>query len=348
MYASMNYLSKRIAPRKSFAKPQCGAVLILAILIVALVAGLSIKFAGDYQLGLARAEGRWHGAQARAYSYSAEGAAIKILASDDASYDSLDEPWAVEIPIEVEGGGLFITITDASAQFNLNSLAGALDPAKSPEDPTRYTPSQRMFVRLLQTFSEDVRSTSEAAAILEAVIDWADADNNPSGSNGAEEDYYLSLPDPYRPANAEFRSLEELQMVRGITPALMRVLRPFVTVMGQEQGKLVNVNTMPLAIYRSVNVDAVLTPLDITQAESLQKELPSAGHYTQLADFQTSFNRIQGASGQLDMANLSVKTDFLWLTTRAQIGDQRRTGRSLLKRDLTLSTFTVVRREDVY
>lgn len=330
---------------RKFLHRQCGAVLIMALLIVALVVGLSIKFAGDYQLGLARAEGRWHGAQARAYTYSAEGAVIKMLEKDDPSYDSPDETWALEMPIEVDGGKLFISVRDADSLFNLNSLISQkpLDPNKDPMDATRYTAPQRMFIRLLQTFPELVRSPAEAAGILEAVVDWTDGADGPSGSNGAEEDYYLSQPDPYRPANMVFRSLEELQMIRGISPELMRELRPFVTVLESADGP--NINTMSPRLFRCVNVKTDLTPLDEAKASSLQTP-PSSGHYSNLSEFDTALNSVFGAGSDVDKESLMVTTKFFWLTTEAQIGDQRRTGRSLLKRGTP--TFTVARREEVY
>jgi len=38
---------------------QRGMVLILVLLVVALVVGLSVKYASQFQLGMARAESRW-------------------------------------------------------------------------------------------------------------------------------------------------------------------------------------------------------------------------------------------------------------------------------------------------
>jgi general secretion pathway protein K len=315
-----------------------GAVLILALLIVALVAGLGIKFASDYQLGLARAEGRWHGAQARAYVYSAEGFVITNLSKDSTNYDSLDELWAEPIPQEVEGGRLLISITDANSQFNLNNLATPLVAGKASGDATRYSDSQRMFIRLLQMFPELVPEPSNAVEIVESIVDWTDPDNDPS-DNGAEESYYLSLVDPYQPANAPFRSIEELRLVRGITPELMQVLRPFITVFRDKQ--LMNVNTMAPIFYRCINVTTDLNPLPEGQAAAL---LPKDQSYKQKNEFVDAVARALGAGVAAD-SDFEVKTDLFWLTTRVEIGEQRRTARSLLHRDQPL--FTVVRREEV-
>jgi len=341
----MNYHNSSAQTRcVAFPRNERGAVLILALLIVALVAGLGIKFAGDYQLGLARAEGRWHGAQARAYSYSAEGAALRILSQDNTpNYDSPDEgTWAAEIPVEVEGGALLISITDANSQLNLNSLARPLDPNKFPLEADRYDPAQRMFIRLLQLFPDIVHSPDEAAGILEAVVDWIDADDNPSGNNGAENSYYLGLADPYQPANVGFRSVEELQMVRGITPDLMRALRPYITVLNSTQG--MNVNTMEPLLYRCINASSDLKPLDEATANALK---PKSGEpYKEKGEFEAALSKVLSVASGIDKENLTTATDLFWLKTQADIGDQRRTARSLLARGTPL--FKVVRREEVY
>jgi general secretion pathway protein K len=333
---------------------QQGVILIMVLLIVALVAGLGIKFASDYQLGLARAEARWHGAQARAYLFSGEGAAIKFLASDDPAVDHPLDLWAGENTVELEdnAGRLLIVVKDANSKFNLNNLVGALDPAKSSQDSTRYTANQRMFIRLLQALpnTEEVNrpliaSTEEATGILEAIVDWMDQDNDPAGSKGAENDYYLSLADSYRAANQLFRSVEELQMVRGVTPAVMRALRPYITVLMPAEP--INMNTMDVFLYRAINTATELSPITQEQATSLSQGHPSgATYFSSTAELDTAWTKLNtGTSGKVDSEILTVKTNYFWLTTTVEVGDQRRVGCSLLQRGAP--QFKVVRREDV-
>jgi general secretion pathway protein K len=52
--------------------------------------------------------------------------------------------------------------------------------------------------------------------IVDSILDWRDK-NNFHRINGAENDYYLSLPDPYQCKNGDFDSVEELLLVRGVT-----------------------------------------------------------------------------------------------------------------------------------
>lgn len=340
------YLTSR---RNKFSRER-GVVLIMVLLIVALVAGLSIKFAADYQLGMTRAEARWYGAQARAYLFSGEGAAIKFLANDDPNVDYRDELWGQQVPIMLPDsmGNLFISVDDANSRFNLNSILDPLEAEKGSLEPTRYKPAQRMFIRLLQALPNEqdpnmplVPSPEAAAAILEAVVDWADPANGTSGGGGAENDYYLSQPDPYQAANAPFRSIEELRLVRGVTPAMMKALRPLLSAL--DPGERMNINTIPAILYRCINLSTDLTPLSESQASALKGEVPTVGYYANPSDFDAAWKKINATSGEVDK-DITTKTQYFWLTTVVQIGDQRRVGRSLLKRGNPL--FSVVRREE--
>jgi general secretion pathway protein K len=55
--------------------------------------------------------------------------------------------------------------------------------------------------------------------IVDSIMDWRDQDNF-HRANGAENEYYLALPEPYKCKNGDFTSIEELLLVRGITPEI--------------------------------------------------------------------------------------------------------------------------------
>lgn len=55
--------------------------------------------------------------------------------------------------------------------------------------------------------------------IVDSIMDWRDKDSL-HRLNGAEDDYYLSLPQPYKSKNGDFTSIEELLLVRGVTPGI--------------------------------------------------------------------------------------------------------------------------------
>lgn len=57
-------------------------------------------------------------------------------------------------------------------------------------------------------------------SIADAILDWLDPDDE-SRLLGAERDYYSSLDPPYEPRNGPLHSVEELLLVRDVTPALL-------------------------------------------------------------------------------------------------------------------------------
>src|SRR5437763_1240114 len=66
-------------------------------------------------------------------------------------------------------------------------------------------------------------------ALLDALLDWTDADDAPRPL-GAERAYYLGLAPPYAPRNGPLASVGELALVRGFTRPAVERLRPHVTV----------------------------------------------------------------------------------------------------------------------
>ncbi len=92
-------------------------------------------------------------------------------------------------------------VNDEAAKINLNTIM-ALDPSGK----TLYN-----LLMALPNMTPDV---------ADAIVDWIDSDNKPR-ANGAEEDYYQTLTPPYHCKNGPLDSLEELLLVRGVTPELL-------------------------------------------------------------------------------------------------------------------------------
>lgn len=55
--------------------------------------------------------------------------------------------------------------------------------------------------------------------VVDSILDWRDP-NDFYRANGAENDYYLSLKEPYYCKNGNLDSIEELLLIRGVTPDL--------------------------------------------------------------------------------------------------------------------------------
>lgn len=56
--------------------------------------------------------------------------------------------------------------------------------------------------------------------IADAILDWIDSDND-QRQLGAEQEYYSALSPPYAPRNGPLGSIEELLLVRDVTPSLL-------------------------------------------------------------------------------------------------------------------------------
>jgi general secretion pathway protein K len=166
-------------------------------------------------------------------------AAARIALREDAGnndYDTLDEVWSRPVPpIDLGEGTIHIVVEDEERKINLNRLV--LPNGNAPDD-------QRIavFRRLLELLELD-------PSLADAVVDWLDNDDAPR-VGGAESPYYLSLPFPYKAKNDFFDTIDELRLVRGMTPETFEKLRPFVTL--YSSGK-VNLNTAPKPVLMALS-----------------------------------------------------------------------------------------------
>ena len=93
-------------------------------------------------------------------------------------------------------------LEDESTRLNLNTLM-AVD---------KLLPgSGKTFLMALPGMTED---------IADAIMDWLDTDEEPR-ELGAEIEYYSGLSPPYAPKNGPLETVEELLLVRGVTPELL-------------------------------------------------------------------------------------------------------------------------------
>ncbi|KHE93169.1 putative type II secretion system protein K [Candidatus Brocadiaceae bacterium S225] len=91
---------------------------------------------------------------------------------------------------------------------------------------------------------------SDADIITDSILDWIDA-NDLTHINGAEDEYYGSLPDPYKSKDAPFYSIEEMTLVQGVTPEIFENIKDFITVYGDKEIS-VNVNLASKEILSSI------------------------------------------------------------------------------------------------
>ncbi|MEN8265155.1 MAG: hypothetical protein ABFR82_17045 [Nitrospirota bacterium] len=98
------------------------------------------------------------------------------------------------------GRGTFeYTISDEDGKLNLNKVS---------------------IDQLKNLFLDSGVDVSDVDIIVDSIMDWRDT-NDLHMLNGAEEDYYRSLDNPYSCKDGPFDSVEELLLVRGMTPEIL-------------------------------------------------------------------------------------------------------------------------------
>lgn len=128
--------------------------------------------------------------------------------------DDLEEPWAEVSPAwPVEHGEISGRIEDANRYFNLNSLVDEQGAARAEQ--------VRICRRLFTLIDLD-------ASLVDALVDWLDADNRPFGTGGAEAAAYLDR--PYQVKNSRLDRWSELSLVRGFDRQVMQKLAAVATV----------------------------------------------------------------------------------------------------------------------
>lgn len=157
----------------------------------------------------------------------------KSLVRSDANFDvdTLTDAWAAQrarfqrIALH---GGTFSLVTDG------------LSPVVDEERKVNLNhTSVEIVSRLLQRVSGLDRDESDE--LVYNLLDWMDSDSFFGHPDyGAEDSYYENLRKPYSAKDAPYEVLDELLLVKGMTPEIFTRIKPFITVYGSGQ---VNLNT---------------------------------------------------------------------------------------------------------
>jgi general secretion pathway protein K len=283
-----------------------GVALITVLLVVAIATILAVGMVRSQHMALERAGGLFSQDQAMLYTQGAEDFARELLRQDydddkhgNHMVDHPGEAWAQPFPpFPVDGGVVNARITDLQGRFNVNRLWH--DNAPDPE-------AAAIFQRLLRNL--DLPQT-----LVPALTDWLDADGDPSGADGAEDDFYSRLEVPYRAANQPLADISELLLVKGFTPDVVAKLRPHVCAL--PGSALINVNTADPVV-----LSALVDGLSMHNAEDVSSQRPAKG-YASVDDFLSGsvFNGLDSGEKSSLRSELDVRTHYFRLLTDADIG----------------------------
>jgi general secretion pathway protein K len=287
---------------------QRGVAIIMVLLIVAMATVLAAYLAQQQQLWQRQVESQFDRNQARRLGIAGIDWARAVLA-DDARANTTDhagEMWALRLPaMPVDNGEVLGVIEDRQGLFNLNSVV---------VNGISSAPNIVQFQRLLNLLGLPVQ-------LATALADWIDSDSEEQPSGGAEDKYYLSLPNPYRSANRPLVEIGELSKIKGFDERTIARLRPYVSTLPISLP--INVNFAPAEV-----LSAMIPDLSLSDTRMLIQQR-SGKPYKDVNDF---IQRLPRQSTQMNAADFSVSSSFFWVTGRARVANSQVTTQALLQR----------------
>ncbi|MBE1159404.1 general secretion pathway protein GspK [Dyella acidiphila] len=202
----------------------------VALLLVMWACTLLAILLGGYA-ALAHTEGlqsTYQFQQTRAH-YAAEAGLMRAIYALQAP--NINDRWIADgrvYPFAYEGAKVGISVISESGKVDLN--------ASSPD----------LLANLFRNAGVDPQ---HAAAIAQAIVDWRSFPMTPQQVAQRTAAYTAAGRD-YGPRNGPFASVEELQMVLGMTPALYDTVAPYVTIWSGRASP--DPNTAPLLALASI------------------------------------------------------------------------------------------------
>ena len=242
-------------------KSERGVALLAVLLGIALMTLVVVDFAMTSGLGFVSAANQAN--ELRAYYLARSGVNIGLgmLAADaradahsDSPTDTLNDAWAMAFPtMPLEGGNVSLSIVDETRKLNINAMVDQ-----------NGTPNQAAIQRVQRLFT----ILNVDTALIAGIVQWI-TPGGPNAIGGGGADYYLALRPPYQPRGGPMPTIADLQLVKGINEAVFNRLRPFLTVMPENQ---VNANTASPQVLASLEPE-LMEDQKIVEEIIMQREV---------------------------------------------------------------------------
>lgn len=195
------------------------------------------------------------GAEARSIGTAIIEDVRMLLAEDETpGFDALNAPWS-------RNEELFhnrqLGVTRASVGYVVAADKPFADEDFSVwyglADEERRLNVNKAPLEVLERMLEEVAGLGslDSRPLAAAIVDWRDEDDSPE-KYGAEASYYKTLNPPYACRDAPFQLIEELMLVKGMTPEIYRQTSPHLTVFGTGA---VNINTTTAPVLVCLGLD---------------------------------------------------------------------------------------------
>lgn len=309
-------------------KSERGAALLTVLLLVAVMAVIASMMLGRLSLATSLAANGQSLSQARLYSAAAENLAIsqiQTLVEADPARTTNATGWVGrEFSLPFENGGATGRVTDGGNCFNLNSVVTG----EKGNYTARNTGIQQFRTLMIAL---DIPA-GQADIVAGSLADWIDSDQS-AQREGAEDGYYASLDTPYLTADQLVADVTELRAVRGVTPEIYTVLRPWICALPMAELSPINVNT--LTPDQAILLH-MLAPesIDRRRAVDVIAARPADG-YSGTVEFWQKMAANPSVIPQAVTTQTQVRTRWFLLDMTIRIGDTELIERALIDGSLT-------------
>lgn len=295
-----------------------GMALLITIMTVVLLVAVTIKFHKTTWWNFLGANNFRVGVQLKTIASSGVNIAVAVLEKDggENQFDSFLDSWAIlanqQFTELFPTGTLRLEVVDLSGRLPINSLVVGKVDGKQIGDEATTRELRTLLFRMLISGAFAVDNETEARGIIDAIVDWLDEDDKES-EYGAENGHYQSLEKPYACKNKPLQTVEELLLVKGITPALLfgspetKGLADCLTVY-QKDGKI-NLNTAAPLILK--NLDPLIDDQLVEKIDTYRKDKNN----TEYLKDPNWYRSIIGWPGDivLNQTILTVKSTFFMI-----------------------------------
>jgi general secretion pathway protein K len=184
---------------------------------------------------------------------------------------------------EFDGAVVRIVLRDESAKIDINQASEAL---------------------LKGLLKNAGLNEEEVARLADAIADWLDPDDF-RRPNGAEARDYEAAGRSYKPANAEFESIDELRLVLNMTPELFRKLRGLLTVNSSRTG-FNSLSAPPEILYAIPEVKPDAVEQYVAQRELAWAENQPLAPFVPALPYASLNNAVYNIVARADTADGSV------------------------------------------
>jgi general secretion pathway protein K len=313
-------------------KDDKGIALILTITLIGLIVVMVMQFSKTIRASLYETTNFSDGIRLKSISKSGFNCALSVLYEDEVNVDTLLDDWAAMTQYSSASASLFdddgafqVEVSDLTGRIQINRLIYTSGENKGEYNPTQMEQLQRLLGNAPFNIEAD-----RVKDILDPIKDWLDEDSD-QVLHGAEDSYYRSLDHPYSCRNGQLESVDELLLVKGITPELLYGtgetpgLAKYLTVVGD--GKI-NINTADPVVLLALSDD-----LDSNMVEEMAAYRIDENNESSLNKLDWYKTPTNTSDDKIDKNHITIKSSYFEIRSRGIRDNRSRECSGTVKRE---------------